>query len=288
VKVSKKQLLRVVREELLRNEQRIFREAINGILTEGIYDPGILKAVFMAGGPGSGKSYTAKALFGGSKASELATSTNSGLKILNSDPAFEKYLNDVGVNPGDLATIAEEDPEKAYELGLDDERGVPPGSPRGKAKTYKKISQRVWTDDNARLGVIIDGTGDDLAKIEIKKAAMEDLGYDTYMIFVNTTLEVAQERNMSRARKLPPDKVEIIWTDVQANLGAFQSLFGQAALTIVDNTVYGPLPEDVEKAVDAFVARSVQNPIGRRWIEDQLSARGGGTAKERRRLLGQD
>ncbi len=35
-----------------------------GILTEGVYDPGIFKAVFTAGGPGSGKSYTASTLFG--------------------------------------------------------------------------------------------------------------------------------------------------------------------------------------------------------------------------------
>ena len=35
------------------------------LLNEGIYDPGVLNAVFMAGGPGSGKSYTAKEIFGG-------------------------------------------------------------------------------------------------------------------------------------------------------------------------------------------------------------------------------
>ena len=34
------------------------------LLNEGVYDKGILKAVFMAGGPGSGKSYITKGLFG--------------------------------------------------------------------------------------------------------------------------------------------------------------------------------------------------------------------------------
>ena len=113
MRVSKKRLLKIVHEELLRHEyQQLLRETINNLLLEGIYDPGILKAVFMAGGPGSGKSYTAKALFGGVQASELATATQSGLKILNSDPAFEKYLGDVGVDPGDLARISREDPER--------------------------------------------------------------------------------------------------------------------------------------------------------------------------------
>jgi len=287
MQVSKKQLLRIIREELLRHEKKVLRETVANILLEGIYDQGILKAVFMAGGPGSGKSFTAKSLFGGNKASELAASTSSGLKILNSDPAFEKYLADVGVDPGDLAKIAEEDPELAYELGLDDDRGIPPDSPRGKAKSFKKTAQRSWTRDEARLGIIIDGTGDDLDKITQKKAAMEELGYDTYMVFVNTTLEVAQERNMKRKRKLPPPKVEEIWTDVQANLGAFQGLFGQDNLIIVDNTVYGPIPDDIQDAVTDFLARPIRNPVGRQWVEDQLSTRGGGTKKERSRLLGQ-
>ncbi len=198
MKVSKKQLLRIIREELVRYEKLTLREAVNDILQEGIYDQGILKAVFMAGGPGSGKSFTAKSLFGGVKTSEIAASTSSGLKILNSDPAFEKYLADVGVDPGDLADIAENDPELAYELGLDDERGVPPDSPRGKAKAFKTAAQKSWTRDEAKLGIIVDGTGDDLEKITKKKAAMEELGYDTYMVFNNTTLEVAQERNKKR------------------------------------------------------------------------------------------
>ena len=37
---------------------KILKEYIREILLEGIYDPGILKAVFMAGGPGSGKTFT--------------------------------------------------------------------------------------------------------------------------------------------------------------------------------------------------------------------------------------
>ena len=50
------------------------------LITEGVYDKGILKAVFMAGGPGSGKSYVAKNLFG------IPDSINvsySGLKTIN-------------------------------------------------------------------------------------------------------------------------------------------------------------------------------------------------------------
>ena len=85
------------------------RSIIRSVLEEGIYDPGILKAVFMAGGPGSGKSFTAKSLFGGNPKSVQNVSTASGLKIVNSDPAFEKFLADAGINPGDLGSMSDEE-----------------------------------------------------------------------------------------------------------------------------------------------------------------------------------
>ena len=47
-----------------------------------------------------------------------------------------------------------------------------------------------------RLGMIIDGTGHEYGKIQKnKKQHMKRLGYDTYMVFVNTSLDVfAKER----------------------------------------------------------------------------------------------
>ena len=55
------------------------------------------------------------------------------------------------------------------------------------------------------------------------------------MVFVNTTLEVAQQRNAFRARKLPRKIVDTIWKDVQKNMGKFQSVFKQN-FTIIDNS----------------------------------------------------
>ncbi|SVD88587.1 uncharacterized protein METZ01_LOCUS441441, partial [marine metagenome] len=50
-------------------------------LAEGVYDRNIFKAFFLAGGPGSGKSWvSAKTLSG------------AGLKVINSDAAFERLL----------------------------------------------------------------------------------------------------------------------------------------------------------------------------------------------------
>ena len=56
-------------------------------LQEGVYDPNIFNAIFLAGGPGSGKSYVVKRSSGG-----------LGLKIVNSDDIYEKDLEDAGLD----------------------------------------------------------------------------------------------------------------------------------------------------------------------------------------------
>ena len=239
------------------------RRYIRNLLKEGIYDPGIFKAVFMAGGPGSGKSYTAKSVFAGPKDSALATATATGLKLINSDPAFEMFLKKAGVDPADLGKISPEEFERLT---------VGPQSPRGKAKKMRNLQQKNFLAGN--LGVVIDGTGDDYEKIAKKKGMMEDEGYDTTMLFVNTSLEVAQERNQNRDRKLPKDLVEEIWRDVQENMGKFQTLFGRENFIIIDNTVYGPPPKDVVKAADAFMRSPIKNRIGKEKIKKMLAAKG--------------
>ena len=114
--------------------------------------------------------------------------------------------------------------------------------------------------------MIIDGTGHQYGKIQKNKKYAESLGYDTYMVFVNTSLEVAKERNQNRERVLDDARLEKSWKDVQDNLGKFQNLFG-GNFRIVDNTVYKPISKQVQKAVNTFVRKKVYNKIGVKWIE---------------------
>lgn len=241
-------------------------ELLNEILEEGVYDPGILKCVFMAGGPGSGKSYTAKEIFGVGK-DLIQTFSAGGLKIVNSDTAFEKMLKDNGVNPKDLARIEKEDPELWAFLTIGDD------SIRGQARVLTRKQQSFY--ERGRLGMIVDGTGDNAMKIKLKKNHAESLGYDCYMVFVNTSLEVALERNRNRDRVLPEDIVTTVWKDVQHNLGSFQRMFGRN-FVIVDNTVYKPIGKDIQKEINKFLRRPVQNRIGKMWIEHQLELKKAG------------
>ena len=259
-------------QELMTIKESILEQMI----TEGVDDPGILKCIFMAGGPGSGKSFTAMEIFGIDK--KLKSSfASTGLKSVNSDSAFEKGLKDNGIDPRDLARIEKEDPElwskiaggssatsDTSDISRDGRRSVKAKSIRAKAKEITQKQKAFY--EAGRLGMIIDGTGHDYAKIQKNKKKAIELGYDTYMVFVNTSLEVAQERNKNRERVLPDDLLEKSWKDVQQNLGKFQNLFG-GNFRIVDNTVYKPISGQVQKAVNKFVNKPTYNAIGKKWIK---------------------
>lgn len=175
-------------------------------INEGVNDPGIFKAVFLAGGPGSGKSF----IVGKTGLVGL------GLKLVNSDPLFELGLKKAGMTTT---------PEDIYS-----NKGQ---AIRDKAKTLTKNRQSLYL--NGRLGLVIDGTGKDYEKIQKQKIQLEQLGYETAMIYVNTDLETALERNRLRDRSLPDDQVKSMWKAVQNNIGKFQNLFGKN-FHIVDNS----------------------------------------------------
>ena len=153
-----------IKEEL----ELLKKEMFIQMITEGVDDPGILKCVFMAGGPGSGKSFTAKEVFGVGKGL-LQSFSVGGLKLVNSDTAFEKGLKDNGINPKELGKIEKEDPELWDKI-------TGANSIRSKAKSLTQKQQSFY--EAGRLGMIIDGTGDEVQKIKKKKQHAESLGYD--------------------------------------------------------------------------------------------------------------
>ena len=54
------------------------------------------------------------------------------------------------------------------------------------------------------------------------------------MIFVNTSLDTALERNAKRDRKVPESMVIKSWNDVQKNIGKFSQYFRRNFI-VVDN-----------------------------------------------------
>jgi predicted kinase len=224
-------------------------------LNEGVYDPGIFKAVFMAGGPGSGKGYAAKTLLGMPETMPFVS--GDGLKGVNSDSAYEAYLKASGMS-ADMTKMSPEQFKKSQEL-------------RTKAKrvTAKKFTGYV----NSKLGLLIDGTAKDFGKIQKLYVKLQQQGYDCYMVFVNTDLDVALANNMKRPRKVPVDIVKSAWQEVQGNLGKFQRLFGANSMLVVDNSKREEFAKNVKQAAAEFVKRPIKNHIAKKWIKSELEYR---------------
>jgi cytidylate kinase len=224
----------------------------------GINDPYIFKAVFMAGGPGSGKSFIATQLFAG-----------MGVKFLNSDTSFEYLLRKRSLS-FDIDQKNVEEYAKQMEA-------------REWAKHLTNASQVHWL--NGMLGLVLDGTGADFDRIKGVRAGLVAMGYDTSMAFVNTTLDVALQRNKERERTVDEEIVKESWQSVQNNMGKFQNLFGVGNFLVVDNsTKLSPqetqkLGMTLRKAAMKLLDKPLKNPIGKATVEF-LRATGGKTLED--------
>ena len=213
-------------------------------LQEGLNDPNIFKAFFLAGGPGSGKSYVVRKTTGG-----------SGLQVVNSDDAFERYLKDAGLS--NKMPASEEEPR-------DVER-----------KRAKKVtSARKGNYVDGRLGLIIDGTGKDYDKIAKQSIQLKQLGYDTHMIFVNTSLDTALERNSKRSRSVPESIAVKSWKDVQSNIGKFSQHFRQNFIVVDNNDSDEDVMTPVFKQIKGLLRKKVTSPYAKQWVMQQMKDRG--------------
>jgi len=211
-------------------------------LMEGVNDPSIFKAVFLAGGPGSGKSF----VIGKTALQAL------GFRLINSDDAFEKGLKRAGLttDPDDIASAQGQ-------------------AVRAKAKALTgKIMTRAL---EGRMGIVIDGTGKDYAKIKKQVDMLRTLGYAVHMLFVNTDLDTALERNKMRSRSLADDLVTKMWKDVQKNIGKFQGLF-RNRMIVIDNSKGSDIETstlEAYKDIKTWAAKAPENAIAVRWIKGQ-------------------
>ena len=215
-------------------------------LEEGINDPAIFKAVFLAGGPGSGKSF----MVGQTGLNGL------GFKIVNSDQQFEIALKKAGLS------------QKAADIFSTKGQSL-----RDRAKFLTQKRQDSYLD--GRLGLVIDGTGREYDKISKQKAELEKLGYETAMIMVNTSLQTAVGRDQARTRTLGKAAITPMWKSVQQNIGRFSNLF-KGDMYIVDNSDGADFKSGALSVYRSLMAWSKRPPQDRRakaWIKSQKQQR---------------
>lgn len=213
-------------------------------LQEGLQDPNIFKAFFLAGGPGSGKSYVVRKTTGG-----------TGLRVVNSDDAFETMLTKAGLS-----------------LKMPDEEQVPRDAVRDRAKRVTAKRQEGYLD--GRIGLIIDGTGREYDKIAKQATELKQLGYDVHMIFVNTSLDVALERNAQRDRSVPEPIAVKSWKDVQSNIGKFSQYFRANFVVVDNNNATEDVFVQVFKQIKGLLKKKVRNPAAHQWISMEMKRRG--------------
>ena len=213
-------------------------------LQEGLQDPNIFKAFFLAGGPGSGKSYVVRKTTGG-----------TGLRVVNSDDAFESLLQKAGLS-----------------LKMPPEEEEPRDIVRDRAKKITAKRQANYIE--GRIGLIIDGTGRDYDKITKQATELKQLGYDVHMIFVNTSLDVALQRNAERPRSVPESIVTKSWNDVQSNIGKFSQYFRQNFVVVDNNNATEDVFVKVFKQIKGLLKKKVRNPAAQQWVMQQMKVRG--------------
>lgn len=214
-------------------------------LDEGVNDPAIFKAIFLAGGPGSGKSFIVG----------KTGLTSMGYKVVNSDDAFEAAMKKAGM---------EMDPENIFSVKGQEIRG------KAKALTGKRQARYI----EGRLGLVIDGTGKDPDKIVTQAKQLIKLGYDVAMVFVNTDLETAIKRDAARKRTIGEVEATKYWKEVQRNIGRYQQLFGKNNFLVVDNSEGKDYQAETLRAYrDAtkFTNKAPDNPKAQKWIADEKS-----------------
>lgn len=221
-----------------------YRELVeNAIIDEGVHDPAIFKVVFVIGGPGSGKS----------KVTQLLALKSLGFVSVNSDEAFSHLLKKSGLS---LKMPPEEEEQRSAVRA------------RAKEITSNKMSLAL----NGRLGIVIDGTGEDHRKIESIYTNLTDIGYESFLVVVYANLDTAKRRNAKRERSVPEHIVEKKWYGVQQNLDNFLTMFENNVIIDNNGTIKDLIPqtEHAYKMLTKWASIPPTTSEAKKWIDDQM------------------
>ena len=210
------------------------RQYIRRLLLEGPDSP---QVIFMAGGPGSGKSTVIRSL-GLAKRLEIVNPDDAyeaGLKAEGLPFDREKILNDytplkkeylAAIESGDNATAAELEPEY---LRL---RGILSRNMQlfAKARKDAKVKQTGLMEAGAEF--LVDGTGGNYKEIIGWAEKLKSVGYDVGMIYIDVPMKTSIARDQARGerggRRLGARTVEKSWTSVNKNRAPYEQYFGNS------------------------------------------------------------
>ena len=117
--------------------------------------------------------------------------------------------------------------------------------------------------------LIINGPADDNARISYIKEELEELGYDTLMIFVNTSNEASKERNSLLSRMMVESVRQDKWLKSQDNNRRFLDMF-ENFMTFDNTGNLDTLEEDIHNVYQStklFLDSDYINESANDWFE---------------------
>ena len=187
------------------------------------------KAIFMAGPAGSGKSYVSQKL------------VPSNFNIINVDDTYEELLKSSGIGMK-LANMSPDELKKSGEL-------------MGQAR--KATDAKFQDASKNAKNLLIDSVGGSSKMLLKKKAELEALGYDTFMIMTYVSPITSLDRNKQRDRSLLPSIVLRSWRDVNKNIDVYRQAFGQNFILLNND------PDGANKEFDEqYIYKTYIEPLG--------------------------
>jgi hypothetical protein len=217
---------------------------------DGTPKPG-RKVIFMAGGAGSGK---------GNVIGKLGLK-EAGYKLVNSDISLEWLKKNHGL-PENQSDYTAEQRSQLSKLSAE-------------ARKIAKRKQGKFAGNGD--GVVVDGTGGSIKMMGKLVEEFKAKGYDVSMVFVETSLEVAQQRNADRKeRSLREGILNKNHEQVQGNKEAFKALFGETFNEVSTDKIGldDALPKRFKDKVDDFT-----NSYENRRLDAEEFARDGADIK---------
>jgi cytidylate kinase len=211
-------------------------------ITESIEDKGILKALFIIGIPGAGKTYTTRKLSG-----EVSP------VVVNTDRAAEFLAKKL-----------------KKQVSKDTWNDV------FKDTAHRMTKNMLYNYVNGMLPLFVDSTSNDISNILQRIGILESLGYDVGCVFVNSTLEQAKERakkreNVEQLRAVDEAFIELVYKDNMENKRFLKRKMGffidydpfQTEFELNDYTL-----DELYNKVQYFYKSPVKNVVGKRLLEE--------------------
>jgi predicted kinase len=189
---------------------------------------GLFKAIFVTGGPGSGKDVVIR-----------ESIPHQGAVEINSVQAFDYLM----------------DKQKLSET----------------TKDYRREAIR------SRLPLIINGPADDHYRMITIKEELEELGYETMLVFVDTTNEASKQRNERLTKMVSESVRQEKWELAQASKEAYRQNFNEF-VNFNNSLGLESIQEDVTftyQKIDKFLEGKTYTETASMWLENhgQLNIR---------------